>query len=554
MKNQNESEKAAWLIEFENLYIMTYQKLYRHAKLIFNQEEKIKELLILTYMEAYQRGEQLQKEKSQIDWLIKREDFLAETRLDASREMLEESYAEEKMQSKEAQKEKFSSMDETSLLLEIEDRLGIVDDPEIPERVSVKKTAVQGIVSVALFLVAMGIFFVGIWKVKHQIDVLQEPFERKIELEPESEETEEEEKENCIQVGAKAVYLSDIGQVLYSLPLEESEFAGSDPENPEIQDHGEWTYYLPCQDREDSELKNVWKELDHILYRMRRDVENQNEIEIVARDVENYSFWGDGIYVSQYDRIQRISETESFEKKSYSFYASADGDDIVLNDMLGRTLQTEEDGSIFYEDRVFVMDGNRISQIRPAQREYAGITYFLKEEDGETAIYKNEAGEESLFLEQGKGIDSFCIADGQMYYSVFVRKRDGIQYSELYRRPIETVGETVKIGDRFKGRITEMSYSESAGEIYASYKPKSWVSNRGVLAVISKAGQISYLNDEELRSQAETTGNDDLQFVLEQDGEIYCYWTDNNWKRGKEPEPIWRKVLVIPDKDRTFAE
>lgn len=555
MRNQSEPEKAVWLIEFENLYIVTYQKLYRHAKLIFNQEEKIRELLILTYMEAYQRGEQLQKEKSPIDWLIKREDFLAETKLDASREMLEASHAEEKMQSKEAQKERFSNLDETSLLLEIEDRLGIVDDQEIPERVSVKKTAVQGVFSVALFLVSMGILAVGIWKVKHQIDVLQAPFERKIDLESESEETEDEKKENCIQVGAKAVYLSDNGQVLYSLPLEESEFADSDPSNPEIQTHGGWTYYLPCQEREDSELKNVWSELDHTLYRMSGDADKMDEIEIIARDVDNYSFWEDGIYVSQYDRIQRIGENEIFEKKACSFYAMADGDDIVLYDMLGRTLQTQEDGSLPYEDRVFVMDGNRIAECNPAQREYAGISYFLSEnEDGESAIYKEEAGEESLFLEQGKGIDSFCIADGQMYYSVFVRKRDGIQYSEIYRRPLANVGETVMIGERFKGRITEMSYSKSSGEIYASYKPKSWVSNRGIIAVISPAGQISYLNDEELRKQVETTGNDDLQFVMEQDGEVYCYWTDNDWKRGKEPEPIWRKVLVIPDKDRTFVE
>ncbi|WP_432630635.1 hypothetical protein [Brotaphodocola sp.] len=555
MRNQSEPEKAVWLIEFENLYIVTYQKLYRHAKLIFNQEEKIRELLILTYMEAYQRGEQLQKEKSPIDWLIKREDFLAETKLDASREMLEASHAEEKMQSKEAQKERFSNLDETSLLLEIEDRLGIVDDQEIPERVSVKKTAVQGVFSVALFLVSMGILAVGIWKVKHQIDVLQAPFERKIDLESESEETEDEKKENCIQVGAKAVYLSDNGQVLYSLPLEESEFADSDLSNPEIQTHGGWTYYLPCQEREDSELKNVWSELDHTLYRMSGDADKMDEIEIIARDVDNYSFWEDGIYVSQYDRIQRIGENEIFEKKACSFYAMADGDDIVLYDMLGRTLQTQEDGSLPYEDRVFIMDGNRIAECNPAQREYAGISYFLSENgDGESAIYKEEAGEESLFLEQGKGIDSFCIADGQMYYSVFVRKRDGIQYSEIYRRPLANVGETVMIGERFKGRIMEMSYSKSSGEIYASYKPKSWVSNRGIIAVISPAGQISYLNDEELRKQVETTGNDDLQFVMEQDGEVYCYWTDNNWKRGKEPEPIWRKVLVIPDKDRTFVE
>lgn len=555
MRNQSEPEKAVWLIEFENLYIVTYQKLYRHAKLIFNQEEKIRELLILTYMEAYQRGEQLQKEKSPIDWLIKREDFLAETKLDASREMLEASHAEEKMQSKEAQKERFSNLDETSLLLEIEDRLGIVDDQEIPERVSARKTAVQGVFSVALFLVSMGILAVGIWKVKHQIDVLQAPFERKIKMESESEETEDEKKENCIQVGAKAVYLSDNGQVLYSLPLEESEFADSDPSNPEIQTHDGWTYYLPCQEREDSELKNVWSELDHTLYRISGNADTMDEIEIIARDVDNYSFWEDGIYVSQYDRIQRIGEREIFEKKTCGFYAIADGDDIMLYDMLGRTLQTQEDGSLPYEDRFFVMDGNRIAECNPAQREYAGISYFLSENgDGESAIYKEEAGEESLFLEQGKGIDSFCIADGQIYYSVFVRKRDGIQYSELYRRPLANVGETVMIGERFKGRITEMSYSESAGEIYASYRPKSWVSNRGIIAVISPAGQISYLNDEELRKQVETTGNDDLQFVMEQDGEVYCYWTDNNWKRGREPEPIWRKVLVIPDKDRMFVE
>lgn len=555
MRNQSEPEKAVWLIEFENLYIVTYQKLYRHAKLIFNQEEKIRELLILTYMEAYQRGEQLQKEKSPIDWLIKREDFLAETKLDASREMLEASHAEEKMQSKEAQKERFSNLDETSLLLEIEDRLGIVDDQEIPERVSARKTAVQGVFSVALFLVSMGILAVGIWKVKHQIDVLQAPFERKIKMESESEEMEDEKKENCIQVGAKAVYLSDNGQVLYSLPLEESEFADSDPSNPEIQTHDGWTYYLPCQEREDSELKNVWSELDHTLYRISGNADTMDEIEIIARDVDNYSFWEDGIYVSQYDRIQRIGEREIFEKKTCGFYAIADGDDIMLYDMLGRTLQTQEDGSLPYEDRFFVMDGNRIAECNPAQREYAGISYFLSENgDGESAIYKEEAGEESLFLEQGKGIDSFCIADGQIYYSVFVRKRDGIQYSELYRRPLANVGETVMIGERFKGRITEMSYSESAGEIYASYRPKSWVSNRGIIAVISPAGQISYLNDEELRKQVETTGNDDLQFVMEQDGEVYCYWTDNNWKRGREPEPIWRKVLVIPDKDRMFVE
>ena len=62
-KTQSISERNQWIHEFENLYILTYKSLYRHAKLIFGQEDKTKELLIQVYMEAYQRGEQLQKEK-----------------------------------------------------------------------------------------------------------------------------------------------------------------------------------------------------------------------------------------------------------------------------------------------------------------------------------------------------------------------------------------------------------------------------------------------------------------------------------------------------------
>ena len=45
-KTQSISERNQWIHEFENLYILTYKSLYRHAKLIFGQEDKTKELLI----------------------------------------------------------------------------------------------------------------------------------------------------------------------------------------------------------------------------------------------------------------------------------------------------------------------------------------------------------------------------------------------------------------------------------------------------------------------------------------------------------------------------
>ena len=176
-KTQSISERNQWIHEFENLYILTYKSLYRHAKLIFGQEDKTKELLIQVYMEAYQRGEQLQKEKSPLDWLLKRSDFLAETRIEATKEMIEASYAEEKMQSKEAKKENLTNLDETSLLLEIEDRLGIVEgDGEHTEEPELSRE--KRIISLLLLAVAFVLAVAGIWKVKHQLDLLQAPFER----------------------------------------------------------------------------------------------------------------------------------------------------------------------------------------------------------------------------------------------------------------------------------------------------------------------------------------------------------------------------------------
>ena len=111
-KPQNVSEQNKWIHEFENLYILTYKSLYRHASCILTRKKR-RRSFGSGYMEAYQRGEQLQKEKCPLDWLLRRSDFLAETKLEATREMIEASYAEEKMQSKEAKKENLANLDET---------------------------------------------------------------------------------------------------------------------------------------------------------------------------------------------------------------------------------------------------------------------------------------------------------------------------------------------------------------------------------------------------------------------------------------------------------
>lgn len=549
-KAQNISERNKWIHEFENLYILTYKALYRHAKLIFGQEDKTKELLVQVYMEAYQRGEQLQKEKSPADWLLKRSDFLAETRLEATREMIEASYAEEKMQSKEAKKENLSNLDETSLLLEIEDRLGIVEgDGEHVEEP--EASAGKRIGSLVLLAVAIGLAVAGIWKVKHQLDLLQAPFERTFQ---QTEETEAKNENTEIQLGDKAVVLSESGQILYTVPLEESSLAGAHDYNEEIQTRDGWTYYLPCPERKDSQLSKVHPSLYHTLYR----ADSDQEIEIIAQDVDNFTFWEDGIYIMQYDSVQRISVDAAFATQQIGTYAAVEQDEIYLYDTLGRKLQTDVDGNYLYGDRIFQMSGNRVEDIQAAPREAGGVTYYLKEQENGKgqAIYCNKGGNETLFESMGKSIDSFCIVGDWIYYSAWMKgKERSKQYSQLFRLSLtEKDAEVEELHKRYSGRIWQMYYSEEGDQIYGNYCPQNWKSSYGVIAVISRSGQMSYLDDAELRKSQDTTGNDRVKFVMMQDGQVYCYWEDCYWKKGEEPVAMWRRVLVIPDKNRVVME
>ena len=80
---------------------------------------------------------------------------------------------------------------------------------------------------------------------------MQAPFERTFQ-QPEKTEVKNENTE--IQLGDKAVILSETGQILYTVPLSESSLVGEHDYNEEIQTRDGWTYYLPCPERKDSQL------------------------------------------------------------------------------------------------------------------------------------------------------------------------------------------------------------------------------------------------------------------------------------------------------------
>lgn len=558
MKKQDITKEKDWPQEFEEIFILSCHDIYRHAERLMDYDYEIaKELLIETYVEAYQRKVSLPSIEKQTAWLKKVADSIAETRSGLTKEEVDAAYTEEKRQSPDASMESVPKMDDASVYLEVEERISQLDVPEEP--VSSRAymiTTVQGMVSLVFLVIAVVALGTGVFKAKQQLEILKEPFVKELEAgEADGVGANLQRREDKrVKVGGKAVYLSDIGQVLYSLPLKETDMASESPLNPEIQKQTGWTYYLPCPDRKDTQLAEVAPTLFYTLYRMKGDGEN---MEIIAREVKDYTIFEGGIYVSQFDRIQRIDLGDVFEEQVPGMYALVENDEIYLHDTLGRTLKSDSDGSIRYGDRIFTMHSNRIEAVTPAPRVKDHITYYFKEsEEGRSQeIYRNVNGQEELFEEKGRMIDSFCIAGDWLYYSAYIRNGGtGAHYSELYRKSLTEDAKAELIHEEFTGRVQQMYFSEEEHQIYATYIPKNWKNNHGVIAVISMSGKMSYLDDEALRAGEETTGNDMLEFIMVKDGQVYCYWKDCVWEPGEKPIAISRKVLVLPDESRIQME
>lgn len=553
MGKQKKIQAAEWLDELEKIYIYTYQDVYRHIKLLISNDEKAKELLILTYLDAYSCRDELQGKKEYLEWMKNRSDSIAVDKMGVDQDTVDESYAEEKMQEEKSPEKRHSNLDEVSVFLEISDRLNVDDNQDSAEGSRKVLFVAQNIFSFGLFIAAVAILVFGAGKIREQLEILKEPFETTIASGTE-EESEEEKAENRIKVKNKVVYLSDVGKVLYSLPLEETDLSSEEPLNPEIQKQTGWTYYLPCPEREDSQLSEVSPSLTHTLYRMQGD---GKEIEIIEREVDDYTFWNDDIYVSKLDRIQRVDMSQKFERIKPGIDIAAENGEFYLNDLLGRTLETDSDGSIRYGDRIFEMSSNRIEGVKHAVFQKGSATYSLKNiEDGAAkGIYRKVNGHEELYLEEDKTIDSFCIAGDWIYYSAYVRKSgSGANYSQIYKKSLTSDEGPALVRDDFKGRMAEMFYCEENKQIYCDYIPRNWKNNHGVIGVLTLNGQLSYLDDEDLRTVRETTGNDLLEFVMMKDGQVYCFWEDTYWKKGEIAVVIWRDVLVIPDSNRIPVE
>lgn len=548
-KNKNQERRE----RFEEIYIRTFQKTYHYIRLLTTDNKKVKKLLILTYADLYSNMEDIFGKSDVSGWIQEKADDIAELKMGISPEQVRVARFKNKTEDNSVLKEEKSvrdrnRLDEASVFLEIEDYLKL-DDMDSRGESSKALLIFKNIFACGFLVTAVGFLVIGADKIRKQIDLLKAPFLESMSAEEDLLEAQKNQKKH-IKIAKKIVYLSDIGQVLYSIPLDQSEWASEDPENPEIQTSSDgWVYYLPCPERENSVLKNVSPNLHHTLYRIKNGKE---EIEIISAEVDDYSVLDDKIYIESFDRIQVIDSTEEFEKMVPDFYIEIKNCEFYMRDTLGRAIERENDGNIYYEDRIFQMDADRIADVVQAERKKGDSNYVLREqEEGKKVIYRITGGVEEVFIQQNISVDSFCMAGDWIYYSACVRGGETKKSSSrIFRKSLVDDSGPEQIHGNFSGRINQMYYCEENGQIYGNYIPKNWSSNHGVIAVIGLDGQMSYIDDTEQRASRETTGNDILEFIMMKNGKIYCYWKDFQWENGREPEILWRDVIIISDGDR----
>ena len=504
---------------FEEFYILTYDTLYSYAWILTGtQRDKAKELLIKTYCYVYDYRSDMPEEDRVYAWLYTQMDEAAMHHFDITEEMIDEIIMQEEDHEAVI---KLSEETAASILLIIEERLELLEEHE--ETLSRNKKIFSGIKLVLacfFFGGTLWLLSLGVRQLADQLSFLKNPL---VETMPDQVviSTTEEAKPKYVKIGTKIVYLSEIGQVLYSLPLEESDLADKTPYNQELQESETWEYYLPSPEREDSVLGGAASSMAHTLYRMNKQ---SKEWELVAREVQDYAVYEANIYTEQYGRIQVMDEDNAYEKLDNRLVYEAKEDGIYISYLLGSSLPTDPDGMIQIEDRLYQMEGNKILSVAAAECREGQNVWYLDYDSG--VLYQSINGQEQVFEKQGKRIDSFCRSGDWIYYSVHTKNSSsGKYYSRIYRKGIHG-GAAESVTGEFVGNIYHLHYSDEARLILGEYVADSWVTQSSLIAVLTPEGELSTLPDPAQLPERPEGGPGYLRYIINNDTNAFCLWGD----------------------------
>lgn len=319
----------------------------------------------------------------------------------------------------------------------------------------------------------------------------------------------------------------------------EANVLGSE-ENPEmsthnsLQIHDGYIYYLPQVTSQTlSSLSPDEQKLCNRLYRMKP---GDSEKELLAENATGFLVLDDGsVYYASDGQIQKAEAGTVYSVGEAQYRVLVKDNACYLLDASGEPVSGDSSGNQVVGDRLYDLNQDgRINGVYPADRTYDQAEFTLEQNSsGVTALYRMESGgTKEVIAQSDYGINSFCIADGMIYYSAYIRRdADGSRYSAIFQIAPDGSGNR-QISQSFQGNILNLYYYPEKGKIYGEYTPVSWRNCYGQIVVIDLDGTVNVIDDSASRGSGVMENNDLLSLVMVEGNTITTYLRSCSYSRS----------------------
>ena len=319
----------------------------------------------------------------------------------------------------------------------------------------------------------------------------------------------------------------------------EANVLGSE-ENPEmsthnsLQIHDGYIYYLPQVTSQTlSSLSPDEQKLCNRLYRMKP---GDSEKELLAENATGFLVLDDGsVYYASDGQIQKAEAGTVYSVGEAQYRVLVKDNACYLVDASGEPVSGDSSGNQVVGDRLYDLNQDgRINGVYPADRTYDQAEFTLEQNSsGVTALYRMESGgTKEVIAQSDYGINSFCIADGMIYYSAYIRRdADGSRYSAIFQIAPDGSGNR-QISQSFQGNILNLYYYPEKGKIYGEYTPVSWRNCYGQIVVIDLDGTVNVIDDSTSRGSGVMENNDLLSLVMVEGNTITTYLRSCSYSRS----------------------
>lgn len=413
-----------------------------------------------------------------------------------------------------------------------------------------------------------GIMATGQWKGDGQIYTCHDVKGYLKNIEPDPNYVPEDTGENLdsfVRTNAFWCYLDseDTGlfkTILYKKTIDNKVKPLGNEKNPEkatknsLRAYGDYVYYLPkVAESRKSSLSDEEKELCDVLFRM---MPGQNTKEIIAENVDGYLVLDGTIYYAQEGKIYKVTSGTEVELSEGGYQVKIDKNACYLVTALGKPVTAKGNTNITIEDRVYRIDENgKISYVKKNPTAADGNSYELQGTGSQMQLVKKTSSGIRTIAKADYGVQSYCIVDNSVFFSAYVEKdASGKWYSRIYKTDLNGK-EKKAVSGIFPGAIFNLYYFESQGEIYGEYHPKIWENAYGVVIQVKQDGTIYAVKDSSERTGKTVTGNDMIEILALQDGEMIGLWHDCSWNRtGGISQVLWSQPVSLDVSLKTKIE